>query len=98
MARQEASPERRQAASPPKGGVDERRRIAGRLHDEVQQLLFGIRLKTTIVRTHLAKQDARAAEEDISDIENWAAEAIRAIQELCAELDHEPSREASGGP
>lgn len=77
--------ESRSGAVPLPEGVDRERRIARRLHDEVQQLLFGIRLKCTIARSRTSNE-AHALSADLSDIESWAAEAITTVQELHAEL------------
>lgn len=63
----------------------ERHRIATLLHDGIQQLLFGIRMKTMLCR-HDAEREAPPLLQQLSDIEQLLDHAIDGVRTLSLEL------------
>jgi two-component system CheB/CheR fusion protein len=65
---------------------DERRRIAQILHDDLQQLLFGIQLKMTFIRKGAEEADAPALAEHAAESEDFLDRAIQVSRQLTVDL------------
>ena len=65
---------------------DERRRIAQILHDDLQQLLFGIQLKMTFVRQGAEATGAAALVEHAAESEDYLDRAILVSRQLTVDL------------
>jgi len=65
---------------------DERRRIAQILHDDLQQLLFGIQLKMTFVRSDAEEAGLASLAEHASESEGFLDRAIQVSRELTVDL------------
>jgi signal transduction histidine kinase len=64
---------------------EERRRIAQILHDDLQQLLYAIRMRITNVGVDLAGADA-LVKQQIQEVDSWLTDAIRITRRLTVEL------------
>jgi two-component system CheB/CheR fusion protein len=65
---------------------DERRRIAQILHDDLQQLLFGIQLKMTFVRRDAEAADDTALAEHAAEADRFLDRAIQVTRHLTVDL------------
>ncbi|WP_127996185.1 PAS domain-containing sensor histidine kinase [Piscinibacter defluvii] len=66
--------------------LEERRRISQILHDDLQQLLYGIEMKLRQVESDLPPTDAAPLRADLRDALAWIAEAITATRRLTVDL------------
>ncbi|MFW5973189.1 MAG: PAS domain S-box protein [Bacteroidota bacterium] len=66
---------------------NERRRISQILHDDLQQLLYGIHMKLSMVVRDLgAASDATKLADDINEAQKWLDAAVRTTRELTVDL------------
>lgn len=65
---------------------EERRRIAHILHDDLQQLLYGITLKLGLVRSRREPQSAAMVTEQLAEVESWVRRATQLTRALSVEL------------
>lgn len=64
----------------------ERRRISQVLHDELQQILYGIQLKMAHVRRDAKAENTDRVEENAVQIEQWLRDAVDTTRRLTVEL------------
>jgi two-component system, chemotaxis family, CheB/CheR fusion protein len=65
---------------------EERRRISQILHDDLQQLLFAVRMKMTGVEARLGVDMAPAVEEALHDVGIWLERAITITRQLTVDF------------
>lgn len=65
----------------------ERRRIARVLHDDLQQLLFGVHLRLEYIAGDLGNGDNAQLLSDFTEARGWLAEAIEATRHLAVDLN-----------
>jgi signal transduction histidine kinase len=64
----------------------ERDRIAQILHDDLQQLLYSIRLRFTFLREGIGSENGNDQLENVAKAEEWVDQAIRTTQQLAVDL------------
>jgi two-component system, chemotaxis family, CheB/CheR fusion protein len=65
---------------------EERRRIARVLHDDLQQLLFGVHLRLDHMATDVAKLDAGRLQSEFGQVREWVGDAIDTTRQLTVDL------------
>jgi two-component system CheB/CheR fusion protein len=65
---------------------EERHRIAQILHDDLQQLLFGVQMKVRFAREDLEEGRAASAEENAEEANEWLRRAIETTRQLTVDL------------
>ena len=65
---------------------EERHRIAQILHDDLQQLLYSVQLKLSLMKGSIETADFDSALRSVSDTEKWIGEAVRTTQRLSVDL------------
>lgn len=64
----------------------ERRRISQILHDDLQQLLYGIGVKMTFIRGHAEASRNQQLLEDIGEVEKWLSQGVEITRNLTVDL------------
>lgn len=67
--------------------LNERRRIAQLLHDDLQQRIFAIKMHLERLQDGFATHDAEAAKEDFAKLEAWLSEAIQMTRKLSSDIN-----------
>lgn len=65
---------------------EERRRISQILHDDLQQLLYGIQMRTMSIITDAAAEQAPLRQQQAEDIYRWLGDAIQTTRQLTVDL------------
>jgi PAS domain S-box-containing protein len=65
---------------------EERRRISQILHDDLQQLLYGVQLKITMVQRTLAQMQAAPLVQESAQALNWLRQAVDVTRQLTVDL------------
>ena len=64
----------------------ERRRIAQLLHDDLQQLLYGIEMKLAFLHDGIDADDPDRLDRELEDTRSWIEQAIRTTRQLSVDL------------
>ncbi|MFT3891488.1 MAG: CheR family methyltransferase [Anaerolineales bacterium] len=67
--------------------LNERRRIAQLLHDDLQQRIFAIKMHLERLEEGFKNHDAEAAKEDFAKLETWLVEAIAMTRRLSSDIN-----------
>ncbi|EWH02641.1 chemotaxis protein CheB [Halomonas sp. BC04] len=65
---------------------EERRRVSQVLHDDLQQLLYGIQIKLRLVEEKLSKMGQPQLTELVADTRSWILQAIEKTRQLTVDL------------
>lgn len=65
---------------------EERRRVSQILHDDLQQILFGIRMRTSAVATMLGPAGRASVLKELEAVDAWVVQAIDLTRRLTVEL------------
>jgi PAS domain S-box-containing protein len=66
---------------------EERRRIAQILHDDLQQLLYGVQLKITMVQRTLAQMPSAPLVQESAQALSWLGQAVDVTRQLTVDLN-----------
>ena len=65
---------------------EERRRLSQVLHDDLQQLLYGIEMKIRKVQRQAEQDEAAVSSEDLAEVQSWIDRAFTTTRQLTVDL------------